>query len=117
MERSQGDERKKLALNWLLGLATIVITARYLHFGQVMLFWVWVHFITIRYSGKGRYLKGALVSAILSFAAVFVVYALLAPVFYIHLVVVISVTTAGMMLPALVANWFYQRYHIDEARS
>lgn len=109
MERLRGDARARLVLNWLVGIATIAITARYLHYGQVTLFWLWVHFDTIRFSGEGTYLRGAIVSATASFAIVFAVYQLIAPVYYIQIVVVVALTIAGMMPPAFVAHWLFRR--------
>ena len=109
MERLRGDARAKLVLNWLVGVATIAITARYLHYGQVALIWLWVHFETIRLSGEGRYLRGAIASATASFAIVFAVYQLIAPVYYIQIVVVVALTIAGMMPPAFAAHWLYRR--------
>jgi hypothetical protein len=114
MERSQDDERKKLVLTWLVGIAAVVITARYMYCGNVMFLWIWVHFKTIRFSGKGRYFLGGIASATLSAAIAFAVYRLVAPVFYIQYAVFVTASAAFMMVPALVANWFYQRARKSE---
>lgn len=114
MERFQGAERKKLVLTWLVGIAAVVITARYMYYGNVMFLWIWVHFVTIRFSGNGKYFLGGMASATLSAAIAFAVYWLAAPVFYIQLAVLVTASAACMMVPALVANWFYQRARKSE---